>query len=189
MFLCCLAWKRGLPQKFACSVLFHPIKKRSFNHLCVLDHHSFSLVLSQIQFRMTDNILAVTCWINSELLINRPMPKKKIASLILHPVTWIHRHLDDAVCSLYFVNWEMNLVAVYMSQFIQLAHSLLSVIGLFYVGQVWASEIDTPSHFAKSEAATVCIPRFSFCSKTPTCRQNMQEVAKEALNSRCFSRL
>ena len=32
-----IAWKRGLPQKFACFVLFHPIKKRSFNLLCVLD--------------------------------------------------------------------------------------------------------------------------------------------------------
>ena len=32
-----LAWKRGLPWKFACFVLFCPIKKLSFNLLCVLD--------------------------------------------------------------------------------------------------------------------------------------------------------
>ena len=32
-----LAWKRGLPRKCARFVLFPPIKKRSFNLLCVLD--------------------------------------------------------------------------------------------------------------------------------------------------------
>ena len=32
-----VAWKRGLPQKFAHFVLFRLIKKRSFNLLCVLD--------------------------------------------------------------------------------------------------------------------------------------------------------
>ena len=32
-----VAWKRGLPQKIAHFVLFHPIKKCSFNLLCVLD--------------------------------------------------------------------------------------------------------------------------------------------------------
>ena len=31
-----VAWKRGFPQKFARFVLFCPIKKRSFNLLCVL---------------------------------------------------------------------------------------------------------------------------------------------------------
>ena len=29
--------KRGLPRRFACFVLFYPVKKRSFNLLCVLD--------------------------------------------------------------------------------------------------------------------------------------------------------
>ena len=29
--------KRGLPKKFACFALFHPVKKRSLNLLCVLD--------------------------------------------------------------------------------------------------------------------------------------------------------
>ena len=32
-----VAWKRGLPPKFACFVLLRPITKRSFNLLCVLD--------------------------------------------------------------------------------------------------------------------------------------------------------
>ena len=32
-----VAWKRGFPRKFARIVLFRPIKKRSFNLLCVLD--------------------------------------------------------------------------------------------------------------------------------------------------------
>ena len=32
-----IAWKRGLPKKIACFVLFHPIKKLSLNLLCVLD--------------------------------------------------------------------------------------------------------------------------------------------------------
>ena len=36
-FLTFCAWKRGLPRKFAHFVLFHPIKKCSFNLLCVLD--------------------------------------------------------------------------------------------------------------------------------------------------------
>ena len=35
-----VAWKIGRPQTFACVVLFHPIKKRSFNLLCVLDPFS-----------------------------------------------------------------------------------------------------------------------------------------------------
>ena len=29
--------KRGFPRKFACFILFHLIKKHSFNFLCVLD--------------------------------------------------------------------------------------------------------------------------------------------------------
>ena len=33
------AWKRGLPRKFACFVLFHLIKKHSFNFFCVLGHY------------------------------------------------------------------------------------------------------------------------------------------------------
>ena len=37
VFMLYEAWKRGLPQKFAHFVLFRPIKKRSFNLLCVLD--------------------------------------------------------------------------------------------------------------------------------------------------------
>ena len=32
-----VAWKRGLPRKFARFVLFSPVKKRSFNLLCVLN--------------------------------------------------------------------------------------------------------------------------------------------------------
>ena len=32
-----IAWKRGPPQKFAHFVLFCPIKKHSFNRLCILD--------------------------------------------------------------------------------------------------------------------------------------------------------
>ena len=32
-----VAWKRGLPRKFARFVLFRLIKKRSFNLLCVLE--------------------------------------------------------------------------------------------------------------------------------------------------------
>ena len=37
LFMLYVAWKRGLPQKFARFVLFYPINKRSFNFLCVLD--------------------------------------------------------------------------------------------------------------------------------------------------------
>ena len=46
------AWKRGLPRKFARSVLFRLIKKRSFNLLCVLDLFSerWQSILFQIFF-------------------------------------------------------------------------------------------------------------------------------------------
>ena len=37
VFILYIAWKRGLPLKCARFVLFRPIKKRSFNLLCVLD--------------------------------------------------------------------------------------------------------------------------------------------------------
>ena len=37
VFLLYVAWKRRFPRKFARFVLFRPIKKRSFNLLCVLD--------------------------------------------------------------------------------------------------------------------------------------------------------
>ena len=37
VFLLYVAWKRGLPRKFARFVLFRPIKRRSFNLLCALD--------------------------------------------------------------------------------------------------------------------------------------------------------
>ena len=37
VFLLYVAWKRGLPRKFARFVLFRPVKKRSFNPLRVLD--------------------------------------------------------------------------------------------------------------------------------------------------------
>ena len=37
VFMFYIAWKRGLPRKLARFVLFRPIKKHSFNLLCVLD--------------------------------------------------------------------------------------------------------------------------------------------------------
>ena len=37
VFMLYIAWKRGLLRKFACFVLFRPIKTRSLNLLCVLD--------------------------------------------------------------------------------------------------------------------------------------------------------
>ena len=41
-----VAWKRGLPRKFARFVLFLPIKKRSFNLLLVLDLESISFAVT-----------------------------------------------------------------------------------------------------------------------------------------------
>ena len=37
IFMLYVAWKRGLPRKLARFVLFRPVKKHSFNLLCVLD--------------------------------------------------------------------------------------------------------------------------------------------------------
>ena len=43
-----IAWKRGLPRKFARFVLFRPIKKRSFNLLHVLDHFIRTLAVNSV---------------------------------------------------------------------------------------------------------------------------------------------
>ena len=67
-----LAWKRGLPRKCAHFVLFHPIKKRSFNLSCVLDlfWEPWQSTLFQIFLHVSRlgagsthvNPQALTCW-------------------------------------------------------------------------------------------------------------------------------
>ena len=47
-----VAWKRGLPWKFARFVLFGPIKKHSFNLLCVLDLLQKGLSSHLLLFRL-----------------------------------------------------------------------------------------------------------------------------------------
>ena len=59
-----VAWKRG-PWKFAPFVLFHPIKKRSFNLLCVLDLFRMLAVNSVSDFFLLLNYMKYTpkpCW-------------------------------------------------------------------------------------------------------------------------------
>ena len=48
VFMLYVAWKRGLPWKFACFVLFRPIKKRSFHLMCVLDLFFRTLAVNSI---------------------------------------------------------------------------------------------------------------------------------------------
>ena len=59
VFMLYVAWKRGLPRKFARFVLFRLIKKRPFNLLCVLDLFSerWQSTLFQIFFLMTRAVL------------------------------------------------------------------------------------------------------------------------------------
>ena len=51
IFMLYVAWKRGLPRKFARFILIRPIKRRSFNLLCVL-HLFLKNAGSQVCFRL-----------------------------------------------------------------------------------------------------------------------------------------
>ena len=48
VFILYVAWKRRLPRNCARYVLFHPIKKRSFNLLCVLDLFFTTLAVNSV---------------------------------------------------------------------------------------------------------------------------------------------
>ena len=61
IFMLYIAWKRGLPQKFASFVLFHPIKKRSFNLLCVLELSSERRWSTLFHFFFSLSLLGQRC--------------------------------------------------------------------------------------------------------------------------------
>ena len=77
-----VAWKRGLSQKFARFALFHPIKKRSYNLLCVLD--------TQSRFKISHPLLS------SKIVSfhNTPSP-------FCSPYTQRKKHLTQDVRALY----------------------------------------------------------------------------------------
>ena len=125
MFMLCIAWKRGLPQKFACFALFHPIKKRSFHLLCVL-HRQLSRLC---------RLCYQTCWKMTKSFPSLSLFRATVGPVTLQPgagpvlglawagaftsalwsrlesEVWRHNRPERAICRLYF-----QIIAVFQTK-------------------------------------------------------------------------